>query len=397
MPIPSKKEIRTALRNTSFLKECLPYVSHPLFDGGFNGLDGEMAYKRRLAISLQHAFNACKMNDKQWPGLLCKALRSKDNNILQWQARAPFCDWITGNPRTARRFLLPLFDSTTSSTQRMKAFCVALQNTGHKRLTQAGDQLTLVSLLLMGVEPDHAPPARSQVVSDLLNIYLDLDCCVRPLTAPERYDLCLLVLDEMIHLSRHTKHVLTSRLQAYGVVWCRYSPWIENAMKGPWRQTLGSPVSEDDDIRAAEKTMKALSKTEKEATILARRGQGRYRSALLERWSGCAVTGCGCEAVLRASHLKPWIQCTNRQRLDTDNGLLLTPTLDALLDRHLISFSGSGRIVISKTLRKSDLSAMGIDSNMRLRMLPEGVVPYLTQHQKVFARYESARHPRTKR
>ncbi len=112
---------------------------------------------------------------------------------------------------------------------------------------------------------------------------------------------------------------------------------------------------------------KGIHATEREALIAARIGQGKFREDVLERWEmSCAVTGCTILAAIRASHIKPWRESDNKERLDAENGLPLVATLDALFHRHLISFRSDGRIVISKTLG-DDLGSIGINANMRLQ------------------------------
>jgi hypothetical protein len=39
-----------------------------------------------------------------------------------------------------------------------------------------------------------------------------------------------------------------------------------------------------------------------------------------------------------ASHIVPWSEPTEEERLDVNNGILLLPLYDALYDKHLISF-----------------------------------------------------------
>lgn len=58
------------------------------------------------------------------------------------------------------------------------------------------------------------------------------------------------------------------------------------------------------------------------------------RVALLDFWQGrCCVTGLDVAELLRASHIKPWARCeSDDERLDVFNGLLLSPTMDALFD-----------------------------------------------------------------
>ncbi|MFN2857939.1 HNH endonuclease, partial [Escherichia coli] len=88
---------------------------------------------------------------------------------------------------------------------------------------------------------------------------------------------------------------------------------------------------------------------EVERLVRQRVGQDRYRDALLAYWGGaCAVTGVTVTETLRASHAKPWAECTDdTERLDAFNGFLLVANLDALFDRFLISFDGTGRLLIS--------------------------------------------------
>jgi len=41
----------------------------------------------------------------------------------------------------------------------------------------------------------------------------------------------------------------------------------------------------------------------------------------------CRITGVNREEHLRASHCKPWRDAINEERLDGENGLLLTPSM----------------------------------------------------------------------
>jgi hypothetical protein len=81
------------------------------------------------------------------------------------------------------------------------------------------------------------------------------------------------------------------------------------------------------------------SKTTKKALIDARRGQGRFRADLIDYWKhGCAFTRLREEDLLRASHIKPWCDSTDEERLDVFNGLLLIPNLDLAFDKGFITY-----------------------------------------------------------
>lgn len=126
----------------------------------------------------------------------------------------------------------------------------------------------------------------------------------------------------------------------------------------------------------------SLSSTEREAIVKARIGQGRFRQSLISYWSACAVTGCGEATLLRASHIKPWAKATLAERLSIYNGLLLSPALDACFDSGYVSFDDDGRILVSKRLMAEDASALGINSNMRLKRVEPEHRKYLAFHRE---------------
>lgn len=76
----------------------------------------------------------------------------------------------------------------------------------------------------------------------------------------------------------------------------------------------------------------------------------------------CRITGVGNPIYLVASHCKPWLDSTNEERLNGENGLLLTPSIDHLFDRGFIGFEDSGRLVISPVAHLPSLQRMGIDT-----------------------------------
>lgn len=142
-----------------------------------------------------------------------------------------------------------------------------------------------------------------------------------------------------------------------------------------------------DDIDEAEtdiqdlKSRKDLKPTQRQALILARRGQGQFRQDLIATWKGCAVLGCTILSVLRASHIKPWKKSTDSERLDSSNGLLLVATFDALFDKGLISFNDDGVMLISSKLGAEDTAALGLKG--RLRNVPtQGQKSYLEFHRR---------------
>lgn len=127
-----------------------------------------------------------------------------------------------------------------------------------------------------------------------------------------------------------------------------------------------------------------LSETEREVLIKARVGQGPFRDALINRWGGCSVTSCGAHELLIASHIKPWSKCTTpAERLGAANGLLLTPNLDKLFDRGLITFDDKFRVHLSPKLRTGDALHLNVHANLRLTSRAEkDMLPFLEYHRR---------------
>jgi putative restriction endonuclease len=104
-----------------------------------------------------------------------------------------------------------------------------------------------------------------------------------------------------------------------------------------------------------------LDKTEKEAVIKARRGQGKFRSNVEMIEKQCRLTMITNPSLLIASHIKPWRSCeTAGERLDGMNGLLLTPDADLLFDRGFITFQDDGEVRISPRFDNEDLRRLGL-------------------------------------
>ena len=125
--------------------------------------------------------------------------------------------------------------------------------------------------------------------------------------------------------------------------------------------------------------------TEKENLVKCRIGQGDFRDKLIKYWNGCSVTRYQNTEILIASHIKPWRESTSEERLDSFNGLLLTPNLDKLFDKGFISFDDEGKILISKSLINFEL--LGIDKNMKIA-IENKHRKYLNFHRnKIFKDY----------
>lgn len=126
--------------------------------------------------------------------------------------------------------------------------------------------------------------------------------------------------------------------------------------------------------------------TERRGLVTSRVGQGAYRKSIIHHWEyQCAVTTFDDPRILIASHIVPWKDSTDEQRLDVENGILLSPTYDALFDKHLISFENNGKIILSEKLSNEAFEKIHVSGKEQLRKITEGNRHYLDQHRSRFA------------
>ena len=91
----------------------------------------------------------------------------------------------------------------------------------------------------------------------------------------------------------------------------------------------------------------SIPDTDRVAIVRARRGQGLFKERVGMIELKCRITGVENPVHLVASHCKPWRDSTNEERLNGENGLLLTPSIDHLFDRGFIGFENNGALIIS--------------------------------------------------
>ncbi len=129
---------------------------------------------------------------------------------------------------------------------------------------------------------------------------------------------------------------------------------------------------------------KTLAETTRNALIKARVGQGLFRRNLSQFENHCRITGVRYQPHLFASHIKPWRESNNDERLNGENGLLLTPSIDHLFDRGFISFEANGELIISDVTHKESVRRMGVDTDhvVRVGRFSEGQKFFLTHHRR---------------
>ena len=159
------------------------------------------------------------------------------------------------------------------------------------------------------------------------------------------------------------------------------------------KESLGPQFS--DDIEEARLQARAdLRPAEKEMLIRARHGHGRYRQELEKIETGCRLTGLIDRRHLRASHFKPWCVSNDDEKLDPNNGLLLSPHIHHLFDRGYISFTDNGELLVSKFLNPVVLSDWGLTASIKPKAFNPKQRIYLDYHRtRVFQKHGRGKEP----
>lgn len=113
---------------------------------------------------------------------------------------------------------------------------------------------------------------------------------------------------------------------------------------------LISELSIDDEIQKIEDNLIGVNETEKLSLIKSRIGQSKYKSRLILKYKKCVLCEINIPELLVASHIKPWSESNNNEKLDLNNGLLLCSLHDKLFDLGFISFDTFGKIIISNQI-----------------------------------------------
>jgi hypothetical protein len=145
---------------------------------------------------------------------------------------------------------------------------------------------------------------------------------------------------------------------------------------------LGVSLPDAPLARFRAKTAGLPQTTEVERLAVQRIGQDIFRAALADYWgTRCPITGITDPALLRASHIVPWSECDDAQRLDVHNGLLLSALWDAAFDTGLVSFAHDGTVLARPELSSAARTALGLDGEPRLPDLRDAHRANLAAHR----------------
>jgi predicted restriction endonuclease len=144
-----------------------------------------------------------------------------------------------------------------------------------------------------------------------------------------------------------------------------------------------APLIEDEseyEINLEIEARKLDGDLEKIQLTKSRRGQGIFKANVRLVEDHCRITGVTNIKHLRASHIKPWSLSDNDEKLDGNNGLLLSPHVDHLFDRGFISFEPKGKLLISNELNVSVLEKWSINPDHNVGTFSSKQNEYLEFH-----------------
>jgi hypothetical protein len=99
------------------------------------------------------------------------------------------------------------------------------------------------------------------------------------------------------------------------------------------------------------------------------------------------IKNCGTnKALLIASHIKPWSECDNAERLDGNNGLLLSPHIDKLFDRGWITFTDAGDLLCADPSIERALQQWGVELPLNVGLFSLKQAKFLSYHRDVIFR-----------
>ena len=130
----------------------------------------------------------------------------------------------------------------------------------------------------------------------------------------------------------------------------------------------------------------SMGATTQDQTVKSRRGQELFKENVRLNEKGCRVTGITDPQHLRASHMKPWKDSNDDEKLNGCNGLLLAPHIDHLFDKGHISFADNGDCLISPQLDRVVLEKWGIAETTNVGRFHAAQAVFLDYHLCVIFR-----------
>ena len=143
----------------------------------------------------------------------------------------------------------------------------------------------------------------------------------------------------------------------------------------------------DNQISEGNENLDEITETDQVREVIVRKVQGKYRKNLEHIESCCRVTGLADKSFLIASHAKPWVKSIHKEKIDGNNGLLLSPHIDKLFDKGWVSFRQDGEMLVKEQRVLKVLEIWGIEYPQNVGSFSDEQEVYLSYHRELY-RYE---------
>lgn len=118
----------------------------------------------------------------------------------------------------------------------------------------------------------------------------------------------------------------------------------------------------------------------------------RFRSAVEQIEGACRISGVMDRRHLRAVHIKSGEACSDAEKVDGYNGLLLSPHVAHLFERGYICFDDGGQVLVARQLNSTVLKRWSISLPITARPFLAKQKRYLAWHREnVFEKAEAGR------
>lgn len=108
-----------------------------------------------------------------------------------------------------------------------------------------------------------------------------------------------------------------------------------------------------------------------------------FRKKIIEKYNGeCIISHLSIKSALVATHIKSLFLCSDIEKNDGKNGILLSATFSKLFNAGLITFSNKGQLIISNLISEKNREILSIYNKMNTKInLDDVTLTYLKYHE----------------
>ena len=376
--IQIKKSINSDFETNLFLKlkEFTTFITFKSKISNFDSfsknlfINNNENYKKEIWDIANEKLNALKFYTSFGSGALLSKLieciEIPGNNLLQWDAR-------NGPESRVHAKLFEIIETKKNLKELEESLWkfyfseeISEQEFFNRFIEIVNKKYSLVAYLFFIKDKSKYLPLATNTFDDFFR-ETEIDLRTSKKCSWGNYYSYISVMDYIRSFLRENLDSDATLIDAHSFVWILERQYKEALKKGTFKKPKEFQIKEKD----------------KETIIKARIGQGRYRELLKQKWNDTeSISDYANPDFMRASHIKPWKNCDNKECIDPENGLLLKPDNDFLFDQGYISFKDDGSIIISKMLSEQDIQEFHLSEEIRIKQVTPKMKEYLNYHRE---------------